>query len=214
MGTLKKILVADDHSFVRLGIMQILADEFPSAELLQAADGGELVKLALQLDVDLIISDLEMPGKSGLEALQQIKLSKPQVPVIILSIYEEDLYAVRVLKSGASAYLNKNAAPFELIHAINRVMLGKKYISPEVAEKLLQQEEDRKPHEELSNREMEIFRLLASGRSISQIAEQLSLAPTTVSTHRSRILEKMGLKTNAELTRYALMHHFISDMGN
>jgi two-component system invasion response regulator UvrY len=134
------------------------------------------------------------------------------LPVLILSIYPEDLYAIRVLKAGASGYLNKNAAPEELINAINRISMGRKYITPEIAEKLLRQNDDKKPHEALTNREFEIFKLLAIGKTITQIAEALSLALTTVSTHRSRVMEKLSLSTNSELTRYAIAHQIISDI--
>lgn len=212
---MKRIILADDHSFIRLGLIQILKDEFPSVEIKEVADGESLVKEVTFNDYDLVISDLDMPGRSGLEALEQIKLLKPALPVLILSIYTEDLYAVRVLKAGASGYMNKNAAPYELITAIQRIQAGRKYITPEIAEKLLVNvDNDKKPHELLSNRELEIFKLLALGKTISQIAESMSLALTTVSTHRSRILGKLRLSTNSELTRYAISHHFISDLGS
>jgi DNA-binding NarL/FixJ family response regulator len=209
---MNRIILADDHSFIRLGLIQILKDEYPSVEIIEVSDGEGLIKEATLHDCDLVISDLDMPGRSGLEALQQIKLIKPDLPVLILSIYPEDLYAVRVLKAGASGYLNKNAAPYELINAIQRIALGRKYITPEIAEKLLIQTEDKEPHELLSNREFEIFKLLAFGKTITQIAESLSIALTTVSTHRSKIMEKLNLTTNAALTRYAIAHHIISDI--
>ena len=209
---MKRIIIADDHSFVRLGLIQILKDEYPSAEIKEAEDGEVLVKEVMKQHWDLVISDLDMPGRSGLEALEQIKLIQPNLPVIILSIYSEDLYAVRALKAGAAGYLNKNAAPYELIKAIERIRLGKKYITPEIAEKLLEQQDEGKAHERLSNRELEIFKMLAMGKTITQISETLSLALTTISTHRSHILEKMGLSSNAELTRYAIAHHIIPDM--
>ncbi len=171
-----------------------------------------LVKEVMKQHWDLVIYDLDMPGRSGLEALEQIKLIQPNLPVIILSIYSEDLYAVRALKAGAAGYLNKNAAPYELIKAIERIRLGKKYITPEIAEKLLEQQDEGKAHERLSNRELEIFKMLAMGKTITQISETLSLALTTISTHRSHILEKMGLSSNAELTRYAIAHQIIPDM--
>jgi DNA-binding NarL/FixJ family response regulator len=212
---MNRIILADDHSFVRLGLIQILKDEYPSVEIIEVADGEALVKEVTLRECDLVISDLDMPGRSGLEALQQIKLIRPNLPVLILSIYPEDLYAVRVLKAGASGYLNKNAAPDELISAIKRISLGRKYITTETAEKLLtQNKEDKEPHELLSNREFEIFKLLAFGQTITQIAESLSLALTTVSTHRSKILEKLDLTTNAALTRYAIAHHIISDIDS
>jgi DNA-binding NarL/FixJ family response regulator len=210
---MKRIILADDHSFIRLGLMQILKDEYPAAQITQVSNGEALVKEVMQHDWDLVISDLDMPGRSGLEALEQIKLIKPDLPVLILSIYAEDLYAVRVLKAGAAGYLNKNSAPDELITAVQRISLGKKYITPEIAEKLLTSGDDsKKPHELLTNREFEIFKLLALGRTVTQIADALSLALTTISTYRSRIMEKLNLSTNSDLTRYALSHHIISDI--
>lgn len=210
---IKRIILADDHSFVRLGIIQILKDEYPAAEIMQVSDAESLIKEVSLHDWDLVISDLDMPGRSGLEALEQIKLLKPNLPVLILSIYPEDLYALRVLKAGASGYLNKNSAPDELIVAIQRISLGKKYITPEIAEKFLDIDPDKKPHELLSNREFEIFKLLASGKTVTQIAEMLSIALTTVSTHRSRIMEKLSLSTNSDLTRYAIANQIISDIS-
>jgi len=209
---MKRIILADDHSFIRLGLIQILKDEYPSVEIKEVSDGEMLIKEVTLHDWDLVISDLDMPGRSGLEALEQIKLIKPELPVIILSIYTEDLYAVRVLRAGASGYLNKNAAPDELINAIKRISLGRKYITSEIAEKLLLNKDYKKPHEKLSNREFEIFKLLAAGKTVSHIAQSLSLALTTVSTHRSRIMEKLSLTTNAELARYAIAHRIISDI--
>ncbi len=210
---INRIIVADDHQYIRLGLLQILKDEFPAAEIMEVGDGESLVNEVLRHPWDLVISDLDMPGRSGLEALEQIKLSKPDLPVIILSIYPDDLYAIRALKAGASGYLNKNSAPEELINAIERISLGRKYITPEIAEKILEYKNNEKPHERLTNREFEIFKMLALGKTITQIAETLSLAMTTVSTHRSRILEKLQLSTNAELTRYAIVHHIITDIG-
>jgi len=210
---MKKIILADDHSFVRLGLIQILKDEYPTVEITEVGNGESLVKEVTLHDFDLVISDLDMPGRSGLEALEQIKEIKPDLPVLILSIYTEDLYAVRVLKAGASGYMNKNAAPYELITAVQRILLGRKYITPELGEKLLLHfDSDKKPHELLTNREFEIFKLLAAGKTITQIAEALSLALTTVSTHRSRIMVKLHLATNSDLTRYAIAHHIISDI--
>jgi DNA-binding NarL/FixJ family response regulator len=210
---MKRIILADDHSFIRLGLIQLLKDEYPAVEITQVSDGEALIKEVMLHEWDLVISDLDMPGRSGLEALEQIKLIKPHLPVLILSIYAEDLYAVRVLKAGASGYLNKNSAPDELITAVQRISLGKKYITPEIAEKLLTSGDDiKKPHELLTNREFEIFKLLALGRTVTQIADSLSLALTTISTYRSRIMEKLNLSTNSDLTRYALSHHIISDI--
>lgn len=210
---MKRIILADDHSFVRLGLVQILKDEYPLVEIRQVSDGESLVKEVTLHDWDLVISDLDMPGRNGLEALEQIKLTKPDLPVLILSIYSEDLYAVRVLKAGASGYLNKNAAPEELIIAVERILTGRKYITPEIAERLLVRSDvNNSRHEDLSNREFEIFKMLALGKTTTQIAEELFLALTTISTHRHRIMEKLGLNTNSELTRYAITHQIISDI--
>jgi two-component system invasion response regulator UvrY len=210
---MKRIIIADDHSFVRLGIIQILKDEYPTVEITEVGDGETLVNTVIKNDFDLVISDLDMPGRSGLEALEQIKQIKPNLPVLILSIFTEDLYAVRVLKAGAAGFLNKNAAPYELINAIERIARGKKHITPEVAEKLLNSHGvNKKPHELLSNREFEIFKLLANGKTLTQVAAMLSLALTTVSTHRGKILDKLKLSTNSDLTRYAITHHIISDI--
>ncbi len=209
-----RILLADDHSIIRLGLIQILQDEYRDVEIKEVSDGESLIKEVLGHDWNLIISDLEMPGINGLQALEQIKLIKPHIPVLILSIFTEDLYAVRVLKAGASGYMNKNAAPYELVTAIQRILMGRKYITPEIAEKLLMSPgSGKKPHELLSNREFEIFKLLASGKTTGQVSESLSLALTTVSTYRSRIMEKLNLSTNSELTRYAIVHNIISDIG-
>jgi two-component system invasion response regulator UvrY len=211
---MKRIILADDHSFVRLGLVQILTDEYPTVEIKQVSDGESLVKEVTLRNWDLVISDLDMPGRNGLEALQQIKLIRPDLPVLILSIYTEDLYAVRVLKAGASGYMNKNAAPEELITAVQRILTGRKYITPEIAEKLLMQTEINKNlHEVLSNREFEIFKMLALGKTTTQIADELFLALTTVSTHRHRIMEKLGLRTNSDLTRYAIANQIISDIS-
>lgn len=210
---IKRIILADDHSFIRLGLIQILKDEYPNAEIKQVSDAESLIREVSLHEWDLVISDLDMPGRSGLEALEQIKILNPTLPVLILSIYPEDLYAVRVLKAGAAGYLNKNSAPEELIIAIQRIAMGKKYITPEIAEKFLYTDPEKKPHELLSNREFEVFKLLASSKTVSQVAEILSVALTTVSTHRSRIMEKLHLNTNSDLTRYAIAHHIISDIS-
>jgi two-component system, NarL family, invasion response regulator UvrY len=210
---MKKIILADDHSFIRLGLIQIIKDEYPNVEISEVENGEELVKQIMDNDFDLVISDLDMPGRSGLEALEQIKIFKPEMPVLILSIYPEDLYAVRVLKAGASGYMNKNAAPYELINAMQRILNGRKYITPEIGEKLLHQfDSNKKPHEILSNREFEIFKLIAQGKSLSQIADSMALALTTVSTHRGKILKKLNITNNAELVRYALSNNVIKDI--
>jgi two-component system, NarL family, invasion response regulator UvrY len=209
---MKRILVADDHSYIRRGVIQILKDEFPFAEIKEAANGEELLQEVAMGEFDLVISDLEMPGKNGLEALEKMKELKSDIPVLILSIYDEDLYAVRTFKAGASGYLNKNSAPEELIKAIRKIQTGKKYMSEQVAMKLDQINPKKRNADVLSNREITILKMLAEGKSSSQIADSLDLAVTTVSTYRSRILEKLQLSSNADITRYALQNNLISDI--
>ena len=202
-----KILIADDHAIVRRGLKEILLDEYPSSIIGDASDAEELLKKVFQEHWDLIISDLSMPGRSGLDALKQIKQAFPKLPVLIMSIYSEDQYAVRALRAGASGYFNKNSIHEDLFNAIESVRKGKKYITPAVAEKLAEAFPTggtEQPHQLLSDREFEVFRLLASGKTVSEIAYQLSLSANTVSTYRSRILEKMNLHSNSELIRYAL----------
>lgn len=202
-----RILIADDHTVVRKGLRQILLDEFPGAEIGEVADGGELVKKVMLDKWDVVVSDLSMPGRSGLEALQQIKLSHPDLPVLILSIHPEEQYALRALKSGAAGYLSKDTAPDELVKAVQKVLLGKKYISQAIAEKLantFSSDSSTMPHETLSDREFDVMKFLANGKSVSEIAEMLSLSVTTVSTYRARIMIKMNLKSNSDLTKYAI----------
>ena len=206
------ILIADDHAVVRKGLRQIIIDEFPSAEITEVGDVESLIVQVIKADWDVIICDISMPGRSGVEALEQIKQIKPEIPVLMLSMHSEDQYAMRVLKAGASGFLNKSSVHEELINAIHMVRLGRKFITASVAERLaesLSVSPGKKLHENLSNREFEILKMIASGKSISEIAEQLLLSPTTVSTYRSRILEKMAMKSNADITRYALENGLI-----
>jgi DNA-binding NarL/FixJ family response regulator len=207
-----RILIADDHSVVRKGLRQILLEGFPTAQIEEVADAEEMIKKIIQAQWDVVISDLSMPGRSGLEALQQIKQINPKLPVLILSIHPEDQYALRVLKAGASGYLSKDMAPDELVIAVQRVMLGKKYITATIAEKLasvLDHDSGRPPHESLSDREFSVLKLLAAGKSVSEIAESLFLSVTTVSTYRSRIMAKMSMKNNADLTLYSIEYKLI-----
>jgi len=202
-----RIIIADDHIVVRRGLKQILLEAFPDAQIAEVGDAGDLLHQVMAAEWDVVISDLSMPGRSGLDALQQIKQTHPKLPVLILSVYSEDQYALRVLKAGASGYLNKDSAPEELTNAVHRVLLGKKYITPSIAEKLattLDLDSQKSAHEHLSNREFDVLKLIAAGRSISEIADTLSLSITTVSTYRARIMTKMGMKTNADLTLYAI----------
>lgn len=207
-----KILIADDHTVVRKGLKQILLDEFPGAKIEEVPDAEGLIKKVMQGKWDIVVSDLSMPGRSGLDALQQIKISNPGLPVLILSIHPEEQYALRALKAGAAGYLSKDTAPDELVKAVQKVLLGKKYISQSIAEKLantLSVKTDKFLHESLSNREFDVMKLLANGKSVSDIAEILSLSVTTVSTYRARVMTKMNLKSNSDLTKYAIENKLI-----
>ncbi len=207
-----KILIADDHAIVRRGLKEILLEDFPLAEIEEVADADGLLKSINKNNFDVVITDLSMPGRSGLEALQQIRQYNTKLPVLVLSIYPEDQYAVRVLKAGASGYLNKDLAPEELVNAVRRVISGRKYITPSIAEKLADTfdlHSNKKLHEQLSDREFEVMKLLASGKPVSEIGNELNLGVTTISTYRARVLAKMGMKTNADLTQYAVANSLI-----
>ncbi len=202
-----RILIADDHAIVRKGLKQLLLEEYPSAVIGEAPDAEGLLNEVIRNEWNLVICDMNMPGRSGLDALSQIKQVAPQLPVLIMSMYPEDQYALRVLKAGASGYLGKETIHDDIIKAVQTVQLGKKFITPTVAEKLadaFRDDTNGQPHENLSDREFDVFKLLSTGKSVSEIAAQLSLSTTTVSTYRARVMEKMSLKSNAELTRYAL----------
>lgn len=206
------VLIADDHAIVRKGLKQIILEEYPSALVGEVGDVESLIAEVIKNDWEIIVCDIGMPGRSGLEALKQIKEINPHIPVLMMSMYSEEQYAVRVLKGGASGYLTKDKVHEELIKAIQAIKLGRKYITPSVAEKLaetLSSPDNKPPHELLSNREFDVLKLLAAGKAVSDIAAQLNLSATTVSTYRSRILEKFNMKTNAELTRYAIENGLI-----
>lgn len=207
-----RILIADDHTIVRKGLKQILLEEFSNAVIDEVPDAEELIKKVMAQKWDVVVSDLSMPGRSGLDALQQIKSSFPDLPVLILSIHPEEQYALRALKSGAAGYLSKDTAPDELVKAVKKVLLGKKYISQSIAEKLadsFSSASTRQPHETLSDREFDVMKLLANGKSVSDIALMLSLSVTTVSTYRARVMMKMNLKSNSDLTKYAIENKLI-----
>ena len=207
-----RILIADDHAIIRKGLKQILLEEYPSAIIEEVNDAEGVIKKTMSDEWDIIICDLSMPGRSGLDVVQQIKQNFPKLPVLILSIHPEEQYAIRVLRAGAAGYLSKDAATEELVKAVQRVLQGRKYVSSAIAEKMaaeLDQDTSRPPHEVLSDREFDVFKMIASGKTVSEIAEQLTLSITTVSTYRARILVKMNMKTNAELTRYGLENKLI-----
>jgi two-component system, NarL family, invasion response regulator UvrY len=208
-----RILIADDHALIRKGLKYILLEEFPSAGIVEASDAEDVIGKTASGDWDVIICDLSMPGRSGLDVVQHVKQHFPKIPVLILSIHPEEQYAIRALKAGAAGYLSKDAAPEELVKAVRRVMLGRKYVSSSIADKLAdeldQDSGNREPHEVLSQREFDVFLMLSSGNSVSEISEKLSLSVTTVSTYRARIMAKMKMKSNADLTRYALDNKLI-----
>jgi len=207
-----RILIADDHAVVRRGLKQILAAEFKQAHFGEAANASEALDRLRKENWDAVVLDITMPGRSGLEALKEIREEKPKLPVLVLSMHPEDQFAVRVLKSGASGYMTKESAPEELVGAIKKVLAGGRYVSPSLAEKMasyLAIDTPKAPHERLSDREFVVLRMIASGKTVSQIAEELSLSVKTVSTYRTRILEKTGMTSNAELTHYAIKNQLV-----
>ncbi|HEX7847502.1 MAG TPA: response regulator transcription factor [Chitinophagaceae bacterium] len=207
-----RVLIADDHEIVRRGLKQILLEGFPFIHIEEASDCPSLIEKATSGRWDIVVSDLAMPGGGGLQALKHIREKLPELPVLILSIYPEEQYALSVMKSGAAGYLNKDAAPEKLVNAVQRILSGKKFVTEAVAEKLAQRlysHSDVPLHELLSEREMNVFKLLAAGKSVTEISNLLTLRSTTVSTYRSRILEKMNMKTNVDLARYAMDNKLI-----
>lgn len=209
---MRKFLIADDHSLIRKGLSTVLREEFPGAQVTEVTDSFALINKAFEEKWDLIISDISMPGRSILETLRQLKKILPSTPVLILSVHPEDQYVVRALKAGASGYLNKDSHPDELIKAVRQLLQGKKYVSAEGAEKLaasIGDDPNQLPHEKLSEREFDVLKRLASGKTVSEIATALSLSVNTISTYRARILEKMNMQNNAELTLYAVENKLI-----
>jgi len=207
------ILLADDHAVVRRGLRDILASAFHGAQFIEAGTGDEVLSVLRNSHCNVLVLDINLPGRSGVDVLREVKRLCPDIPVLMLSVQPEDQYAVRCLKAGASGYLNKDSAEEELVRAVRKVMSGGRYISAQVSEKLaceLQHPAMKNPHELLSDRELEIIRMIASGRSLTDIAETLHLSVKTVSTYRSRSLLKMQMKSNAELIRYALEHKLIA----
>jgi len=205
-----RILIVDDHAVVREGLKRILSEYPDKVAIGEVGDGAGALTEVRNGEWDLVLLDINLPHRDGLDVLKQIKREQPGLSVLVLSIYPEDQYALRVIKAGAAGYLTKESAPELLIEAIHRVAGGHSYISPALAEKLagnLRNPAGRMPHENLSDRELEVFGLIASGKTVGQIATQLSLSVNTVSTYRARILEKTGLKSNAELMRYAVDHN-------
>lgn len=207
-----KILVADDHTIVREGLKQILGEVADMIVAGEASDGSEALRKVREDHYDLVLLDISMPGIGGLDVLKHLKSEKPDLPVLMLSMYPEEQYAVRTLKAGASGYLTKESASDELIAAIRKVSSGGKYVTSSLAEKLascFDTYSDMPVHERLSDREYQVVRMIASGKTVTEIADELSLSVKTISTHRNRALIKMGMKTNAEITYYAIKHGLV-----
>jgi two-component system invasion response regulator UvrY len=207
-----KIFIADDHAIVREGLKQIVAETTDMTVTDEADTGHEVLEKVSENDYDVLVLDITMPGLNGLDALKQLRSQRPDLPVLVLSIHPEEQYAVRVLRAGASGYLTKESAPDELISAIRKVSMGGKYVTPSLAEKLASDlvADGKKPlHETLSDREYQVLCMIASGKTVTEIAEELFLSEKTISTYRSRILEKMKMKTNAELIHYAIKHGLV-----
>ncbi len=207
-----RILITDDHAVVRQGLKQILAEEFKRAEFGEASNVQEAIDKVWKEPWDVVVLDITMPGRSGLEVLKEIKKSKPKLPVLMLSMHPEDQFAVRLLKIGASGYMTKESAPQELVGAVKKVVAGGRYVSPSLAEKMasyLAIDVQTPPHERLSDREFLVMRLIASGKTPTAIAKELGLSVKTISTYRTRILEKMSMANNAELTHYAVQNNLL-----
>ncbi len=207
-----KIGIADDHDIVRQGLKQIISDTDNMVVMGEASNGQELIEMVRKKPFDVLLLDISMPGRSGIEILKQLKIEKPNLPVLMLSMHPEDQYAIRALKAGASGYISKDTASDVLIDAIRKAAEGRKYISPSLAEKLagtITHDVDEKPHETLSDREFQILVMLAGGKSVSDIGRELFLNVKTISTYRRRILDKMNLKNNAELTHYAIENELV-----
>lgn len=207
-----KILIADDHPVVRVGMKHIIEKAHDMVVVDEASNGTEALRKVLEGTVDVVLLDISMPGRGGLEVLEQIKKEKPHLPVLILTMHPEKQYAIRALKTGASGYLTKASASSELTTAIRKVSRGGKYIGPSLAEKLaadLEIDSEKQPHETLSNREYQVMCMISSGKTLTEIAEDLCLSIKTISTYRARILEKMDMNNNAELTHYAIQNHLI-----
>ncbi len=205
------VFIADDHELIREGLKKTLKAEPDMLVAGEAANAAELFRALRQNPVDIVLLDISMPGESGLEALKEIKRQHPQLPVLILSVHPEHRFAVRALKAGAAGYVTKDTAVEELVQAIRKIVAGGKYVSISLAEKLVEELEtgDKLPHENLSDREFQVMRMLAAGKTRNEIADELSISLSTVNTYRNRIMEKMRMQTNTDLTRYAVEHGLI-----
>jgi two-component system invasion response regulator UvrY len=207
-----RILIADDHALLRRGLKEILMRELEDATCGEAENAQQVLNQIQNQEWDVLILDVTMPGRSGLDVLRDLKTVRPKLPVLVLSMHPEDQYGKRVLKAGAAGYMNKDTAPEELIKAIRKLQTGGRYVSSALAERLaldLSADTERPTHEMLSEREFEVLRMIASGKTVGQIADELHLSITTISTYRARVLEKMNMATSAELVHYALQNHLV-----
>jgi len=207
-----RVLIADDHAIVRQGFKQIFSETEDLVVAGEAEDGVEALQIARQNEWDVFLLDISMPNRNGIDTLKQLKREFPKLPVLILSMHPEEHYALRALKAGASGYLTKQSAPDQLVTAIRQVAQGKKYVSPGVAQQLaaaIAEDSDKLPHERITDREYQVLVMIAQGKPLTQIAEDLNLGVATVSTYRARLLEKMGLKSTAELIHYGLRHGLV-----
>ena len=207
-----RIIIADDHAFLREGIKKTIQDEIDMKIVGEASNANEALSIIKELDPDVVIMDISMPGKSGLDVLKDLKVMKKKYRILILSMHPEDRFAIRALKAGAAGYLTKESAPDELVKAIRTVLTGRKYVSKALAEKLadiLSDDMDKLPHEQLSDREYEVFIKIASGKKATDIAAEISISVHTVNTYRARILEKLSMNSNVELTQSAMHNNLI-----
>jgi DNA-binding NarL/FixJ family response regulator len=211
-----RILVADDHAIVREGLKQIIARHADLAVAGEAANGNDVLRLVREQEWDVLVTDMSMPGRNGLELIKLVKQARPQLPVLVLSMYDEEQYAVRAIRAGASGYLNKESASDQLVVAIRKIAAGGVHASQAVTLAMFSTLRGAAgaPHEQLSDRELQVLQMIAAGQSVTAIATQLSLSPKTVSTHKSRILEKMHMSNQAELIRYAIEHRLADATQN
>jgi DNA-binding NarL/FixJ family response regulator len=207
-----RVLIVDDHAILRRGLRSLLSDAFARAEFGEASNAQQALEQLGKKGWDVALLDITLTGKNGLDILKEIKDARPKLPVLVLSAHSEDQFAVRALKAGAEGYMTKESAPEELVKAIHKILAGGRYVSPALAEKLassVRKDFTRTPHETLSDREYEVMCRIASGKTVTEIAEELSLSAKTISTYRARILEKLGVKNSAEIARYAIRNQLV-----
>ena len=206
-----RVLIVDDHAILRRGLRSLLSDVFARAEFGEASNAEQALELGKER-WDVALLDITLPGKSGLDLLKELKAARPRLPVLVLSVHPEDQFAIRALKAGAEGYMTKESAPEKLVEAIHKILAGGRYVSPTLAEKLalsVRKDFTRTPHETLSDREYEVMCRIASGKTVTEIAGELSLSVKTISTYRTRLLEKLGVKNSADITRYAIRNQLV-----